>query len=379
MSAGAAAGGVGRTVLIMAAGSGGHIFPGLAIAKELRARGWSVHWMGTPAGMENRLVAQAGIPMAHVSMSGVRGKGVTAWLVLPVRILRAFWQAARAIRRIRPDVVLSMGGYVAFPGGMMASLLNRPLVVHEPGAVAGITNRTLAPVADRVVVGMEGAFERPVAQKWANALPKPRRVEWLGTPVRDDIAAIPAPDERFAARQGRLRLLVVGGSLGAQTLNDLVLAALAAMAPAERPDVVHQAGEKLYDGLRDGYARAGIEAEVLPFVNDMASRYAWCDVLVCRAGAITVAEIAAAGVASILFPLPWFVADEQSANAAFLADRGAGIAMKQLETRPHDLAEILRGLDRNRLAGMARNARALGKPDATRRCADLCVELAHAA
>ena len=368
-----------RTILIMAAGTGGHIFPGLAIAKELAARGWKVHWMGTPAGMENRLVAQAGYPLTQVRMSGVRGKGAGAWLLLPLRILVGFWQAARAIRAIRPDVVLSMGGYVAFPGGMMASLLGRPLVVHEPGAVAGITNRVLAGIADRVVVGMEGAFERPVAQKWANALPKPKRAEWLGTPVREEIRAVPEPDARYAGRGGRLRLLVVGGSLGAQTLNDLVLAALASMPPGERPQVVHQAGEKLYDGLRAAYAGAGVEGEVLPFVTDMAARYAWCDVLVCRSGAITVAEITAAGVAAVLFPLPWFVADEQAANAAFLADREAGIALKQLETPPTQLAEILRGLDRDRLAAMARRARALGKPDATGRCADLCVELAHAA
>jgi UDP-N-acetylglucosamine--N-acetylmuramyl-(pentapeptide) pyrophosphoryl-undecaprenol N-acetylglucosamine transferase len=368
-----------RTILIMAAGTGGHIFPGLAIAKELAARGWSVHWMGTPAGMENRLVRDAGYPMTHVSMSGVRGKGLFAWLVLPLRILVAFWQSTLAIFRIRPDVVLSLGGYVAFPGGMMAVLWQRPLVVHEPGAVAGITNRVLAPIADRVIVGMDGAFERRVAQRWANALPRPKRVDWLGTPVRDEIAGLPEPALRYSGRSGPLRLLIVGGSLGAQTLNDLVLAALAALDPAERPEVVHQAGEKLYDGLRDAYAKAGVRAEVLPFIGDMAARYAWCDVLVCRSGAITVAEIGAAGVASILFPLPWFVADEQAANAAFLAERGAGIALKQLETRPAALADLLRGLGREGLLEMARKARALGRRDATRACADACEELVRAA
>jgi UDP-N-acetylglucosamine--N-acetylmuramyl-(pentapeptide) pyrophosphoryl-undecaprenol N-acetylglucosamine transferase len=370
---------VNRTILIMAAGTGGHIFPGLAIAKELAARGWSVHWMGTPAGMENRLVREAGYPMTQVNMTGVRGKGPLAWLVLPVRILAAFWQSTFAIFRIRPDVVLSLGGYVAFPGGMMAALWHRPLVVHEPGAVAGITNRVLAPVADRVIVGMEGAFDRKVAQRWANALPKPKRVDWLGTPVRDEITGLAEPGARYAGRAGPLRLLVVGGSLGAQTLNDLVLAALAAMHPDERPDIVHQAGEKLYDGLREAYGRAGVRAEVLPFIGDMAVRYAWCDVLVCRSGAITVAEIGAGGVAAILFPLPWFVADEQMANAAFLADRGAGIALKQLETQPAALAELLASLTRERLLDMARKARALGRRDATRACADTCEELAHAA
>jgi UDP-N-acetylglucosamine--N-acetylmuramyl-(pentapeptide) pyrophosphoryl-undecaprenol N-acetylglucosamine transferase len=368
-----------RTILIMAAGTGGHIFPGLAIGAELERRGWTVHWMGTPWGMENRIVGEVGYPITTVNISGVRGKGPAAWLFLPLRILVAFCQATFALFRIRPDVVLSLGGYVAFPGGMMAALWGRPLVVHEPGAIAGITSRLLAPVADRVVVGMEGAFERPVAQRWANALPKPKRVAWLGTPVRDEIAAIAPPEERLAGRTGALRLLVVGGSLGAQTMNDLVLAAVMAMPPASRPQIVHQSGEKLYGNLRAAYEKAGVQAEVVPFVDDMAARYAWCDVLICRSGAITVAEISAAGIAAILFPLPWFVVDEQTANAAFLADRGAGIALKQLETEPQELAELLSGLDRNRLTDLARKARALGKPGATRHCADLCGELAHAA
>jgi UDP-N-acetylglucosamine--N-acetylmuramyl-(pentapeptide) pyrophosphoryl-undecaprenol N-acetylglucosamine transferase len=329
--------------------------------------------------MENRLVAEAGYPMVTVNMAGVRGKGLMSWVTLPLRLVLACWQATAAIFRVRPDVVLSMGGYVAFPGGLMAALWRKPLVVHEPGAVAGITNRALAFFADRVIVGMEGAFDRPVAQRWANRLPKPKRVEALGTPVREDIASLPPPEERYAAREGRLRLLVVGGSLGAQSMNDLVLAALATLRADERPQVVHQAGEKLYEGLREAYAKAGVEGEVLPFVNDMAARYAWCDVLVCRSGAITVAEIAAAGVAAILFPLPWFVADEQAANAAYLADRGAGIGMKQLETTPESLANVLRGHTRDTLAAMASAARRLGKPDATRRCADLCREMAHAA
>jgi UDP-N-acetylglucosamine--N-acetylmuramyl-(pentapeptide) pyrophosphoryl-undecaprenol N-acetylglucosamine transferase len=219
-----------------------------------------------------------------------------------------------------------------------------------------------------VVVGMEGAFDRKIATGWANRIPRPRRVEWLGTPVREEIAGVPPPSERYAARSGPLRLLVVGGSLGAQTMNDLVLAAVASIPPDRRPQIVHQAGQKLH-----------VEAEVVPFIDDMARRYAWCDLLICRSGAVTVAEVAAAGVAAILFPLPWFVVDEQTANARFLSDRDAGITLEQLATRPEQLAEVLLGLDRNRLAQIARNARALGKPDATRRCADLCVELAHAA
>ncbi len=368
-----------RTILIMAAGTGGHIFPGLAIAKELELRGWDVHWMGTPWGMENQIVGDAGYPMVNINISGVRGKGPAAWFFLPFRLLIGFLQSTVAIFRIRPDVVLSLGGYVAFPGGMMAVLWGRPLVVHEPGAVAGITNRLLAAVADRVLVGMEGAFDRKVATAWANRIPKPRRVEWIGTPVREEIAGVAEPDARFAGREGALRLLVVGGSLGAQTMNDLVLAALAAMPAEKRPQVVHQSGQKLHEQLQHAYRHANVAAEVVAFIDDMGQRYAWCDLLVCRSGAVTVAEIAAAGVASILFPLPWFVVDEQTANARFLADRDAGIALEQLATKPEQLAEILLGLDRDRLAGMARKARALAKPDATRRCAEVCMELAHAA
>ena len=368
-----------RTILIMAAGTGGHIFPGLAIAKELELRGWDVHWMGTPWGMENKIVGEVGYPMVNVNISGIRGKGAAAWLFLPFRILIGFLQSTVALFRIRPDVVLSLGGYVAFPGGMMAALWGKPLVVHEPGAVAGISNRFLAAVADRVIVGMDGAFERKVATGWANRIPKPKRVDWLGTPVREEIANVPEPAARMSGRNGPLRLLVVGGSLGAQTMNDLVLAALASMPAQRRPQVVHQAGQKLHEQLEYAYRHAHVEAEVVPFIDDMARRYAWCDVLICRSGAVTVAEIAAAGVASILFPLPWFVVDEQTANARFLSDRGAGITLEQLQTRPEQLAEILLGLDRDRLAAMAAKARALGKPDATRRCADVCVELAHAA
>jgi UDP-N-acetylglucosamine--N-acetylmuramyl-(pentapeptide) pyrophosphoryl-undecaprenol N-acetylglucosamine transferase len=370
---------VSRTILIMAAGTGGHIFPGLAIATELELRGWNVHWMGTPWGMENRIVGDAGYPIVNINISGVRGKGPAAWVMLPFRLLIAFIQSTFAIFRIRADVVLSLGGYVAFPGGMMAVLWGRPLVVHEPGAVAGIANRFLAAVADRVIVGMEGAFDRKVATRWANRIPKPRRVEWLGTPVRKEIADVPPPGERRVGRTGPIRLLVIGGSLGAQTMNDLVLAALASIPADKRPQVVHQSGQKLYEHLQHSYRHAHVEAEVVPFIDDMARRYAWCDLLICRSGAVTVAEIASAGVASILFPLPWFVVDEQTANARFLADRGAGMALDQLATKPEQLAEILLGLDRDRLAEMARNARALGKPDATKRCADVCVELAHAA
>ena len=254
-----------RTLLVMAAGTGGHIFPGIAIAKEMAGRGWKVAWMGTPAGMENKLVAEAGFPMHAVAMSGVRGKGKLAWLLLPVRLLVAFWQATRILFRVRPDVVLSMGGYVAFPGGMMAVLWGKPLVVHEPGATAGLTNRALALVADRVIVGMEGAFEARTGHAIGDRLPRPKRVEWLGTPVREAIAQVAAPQARYAGRTGPLRLLVVGGSLGAQTLNDLIVAALAqaphdgALGDVGAAHPVAQAREHLGDA---GHARAADADEV---------------------------------------------------------------------------------------------------------------------
>jgi UDP-N-acetylglucosamine--N-acetylmuramyl-(pentapeptide) pyrophosphoryl-undecaprenol N-acetylglucosamine transferase len=367
---------VNRTILIMAAGTGGHIFPGLAIAKELVSRGWKVVWMGTPAGMEGRLVAQAGYPMEKVSITGVRGKGALAWLALPVKLLVAFWQSTSILFRVRPDVVLSMGGYVAFPGGMMAALWGRPLVVHEPGATAGLTNRALALVADRVVVGMEGAYEARTGHAVGDRIPRPRKVEWLGTPVREEIARVPDPDTRYAGRTGPIRLLVVGGSLGAQTLNELIVAALAAMPEAARPEVVHQAGERNYADLGKRYRDAGVKAEVVAFIDDMAERYSWCDVLIARSGAITVAEVGVAGVAAILFPLPWFVADEQAGNARFLESRGAAIRLAQLETTPASLAALLAGLTREKLAALAAAARSLGKADATRRCADLCEAMA---
>ncbi|MBL8521739.1 MAG: undecaprenyldiphospho-muramoylpentapeptide beta-N-acetylglucosaminyltransferase [Betaproteobacteria bacterium] len=365
-----------RTALIMAAGTGGHIYPGLAIAQELVAQGWAIVWLATPAGMEHKLVGRAGYPIEVVPMQGVRGKGAVAWLLMPLRLLRALWVAAAIVRRVRPDVVISMGGYVALPGGVVAALMGRPLVVHEPGAHAGLTNRVLALFAQRVLVGFPHTFDQEPKNALARRLPRPQRVEWLGTPVRADIAALADPRVRFQGRSGPLRLLVVGGSLGAKTLNDLVVAALAAMDHGARPDVVHQSGEKNFDELAAAYRAAKVDATVLPFIDDMAARLDWCDLMLCRSGAITVAELAAAGVASVLVPLPYFVAEEQDANASFLAEAGAGVKVKQLETTPQSLAALLASFTRERLLAMAEAARALGKPDATSRCAHACLELA---
>lgn len=365
-----------KTALIMAAGTGGHIYPGLAIAKVLESKGFRIVWLATPNGMEHKLVGKVGYPIEVVAMSGVRGKGKLAWITLPLVLLRAFWQSLMVLRRVKPDVVISMGGYIAFPGGMMAVLLGKPLVVHEPGAHAGLTNRVLALIADRVLVGFPRAFDEVPHNRIAKLLPKPKRVDWLGTPVRDDIIQLAPPEARAAGRVGKIRLLIVGGSLGAKTMNDLIVAALATFAPADRPEVIHQSGAKNYDDLVAAYRAASVEAEIKPFIDDMAAMYAWCDVIICRAGAITIAELAAAGVASILIPLPWFVAEEQLANARFLADAGAGLLVNQKTETAEGLAQKILSITRGKANAMAAIARSLGKPDATLACAEVCGALA---
>ncbi|TAN48572.1 MAG: undecaprenyldiphospho-muramoylpentapeptide beta-N-acetylglucosaminyltransferase [Betaproteobacteria bacterium] len=351
-----------RTILITAGGTGGHVFPGLAVAEAMRDAGWRVLWLGAKSGMEAKLVPARGFEMAWVRAGALRGKGLLAGLLLPLNLLVGFWQSARIILQHRPDVVLGLGGYVAFPGGMMASLLARPLAVHEQNAIAGLTNRILAGVADRVLVAFPGTL---------------KNAEWTGNPVRAEIARLAPPAERFAGRGGPLRLLVIGGSLGAQALNEGVPRALASMPPAERPRVVHQAGERHLEALQRLYRDAGVEGELLGFIDDMAARYAAADLVLCRAGAITVAELAAGGVASVLVPFPHAVDDHQTANAAFLAERGAAILLPQSEMTPSKLAALMRSLDRARLLQMAQAAHTLGKPDAARAVAARCMELAR--
>jgi len=365
-----------KTALIMAAGTGGHIYPGLAIAKSLAEMGVTIVWLATPSGMAQQLVGKVGYTIETVTMSGVRGKGQLAWLVLPFNLLRAFAQSLAVLWRVKPHVVVSMGGYIAFPAGMMAVLLGKPLVVHEPGAHAGLTNRVLALIADRVLVGFPNSFAEKPHNPIARALPKPQKVEWLGTPVREDITRLLPPQLRLGDRQGPFRVLVVGGSLGAKTMNDLVVAALATMDEALRPTVIHQSGEKNFDDLVATYHNANVRADVKPFIDDMAAMYAWCDVIICRAGAITVAEIASVGVASILIPLPWFVAEEQLANAKFLSDADAGVLVNQKTETAEGLAAKILSLTREKAIGMANRARALGKPDATLACAKVCAALA---
>ncbi|HTP61685.1 MAG TPA: undecaprenyldiphospho-muramoylpentapeptide beta-N-acetylglucosaminyltransferase [Burkholderiales bacterium] len=349
------------TILIMAGGTGGHVFPGLAVADELRGRGWQVVWMGARSGLEARLVPERGYAMEWIRAAALRGKGLAATLLLPFNLLAGFWQSARAIFRIRPDVVLGMGGYVAFPGGMMASLLARPLAVHEQNAVAGLANRVLAGVAGKSMVAFPDAL---------------KNAEWTGNPVRADITAIAGPAERYAGRTGPLRLLVVGGSLGAQALNEAVPKALALISEGVRPSVVHQAGEKNLAALKSSYQSSGVRGELAAFIEDMAKRYTEADLVICRAGAMTVAELAAAGMASVLVPFPHAVDDHQTANARFLADKGAAILLPQEKLNPQSLANLIRALDREALLAMAKKARSLGKPDAAKVVADRCVALA---
>jgi UDP-N-acetylglucosamine--N-acetylmuramyl-(pentapeptide) pyrophosphoryl-undecaprenol N-acetylglucosamine transferase len=352
-----------KTLLVMAGGTGGHIFPGLAVADALRDEGWRVVWMGNPDGMEARLVPGHGYEMAWMRFAALRGKGILRKLLLPFNLLRGFAQALAELKRIRPDVVLGMGGFVTFPGGMMAALKGIPLVLHEQNSVAGLANRVLAGVADCILSGFPAVL---------------KKAAWVGNPVRREIAVLPAPTLRYRERIERgepLHLLVVGGSLGAAALNETVPQALALLPEGERPEVMHQAGERHIDALREIYARAGVRANLVPFIEDMAAAYAWADLVICRAGALTVAELAAAGVASILVPFPHAVDDHQTGNARFLANAGAAILLPQAELTPETLA-LVRNMNRDQLQQMAEKARELAKPDAATAVANACKEVA---
>jgi UDP-N-acetylglucosamine--N-acetylmuramyl-(pentapeptide) pyrophosphoryl-undecaprenol N-acetylglucosamine transferase len=350
-----------RTIIIMAGGTGGHIYPGLAVADALRAQNWNVVWLGAPNSMEAELVPKHGYPVAWVNFSGVRGKGLLRLLTLPFTLLRALGQSAVAILRHRPDVVLGMGGYITMPGGLMAAFLRRPLVVHEQNSIAGMSNKVLAKLASRVLSGFPDVL---------------RGTEWCGNPVRADIAALPVPQERFAGHSGKLNVLVVGGSLGAQALNETMPKALAMMDEAVRPQVIHQTGKRHFDAVQQLYAQAGVQADVRAFLDDMANQYAQADVVICRAGALTIAELAAAGVASVLVPFPFAVDDHQTHNARFLSEHGAAILLPQKELSAEKLAQLLQELDREKLLAMAQAARGLAKPDATRHVAQVCTTLA---
>ncbi len=347
-------------VMIMAGGTGGHIFPGLAVARVLTGRGVRVSWLGTPHGLENRLVPQAGFELETIQITGLRGKGAIGWLAAPWRVFKAMVQARRILRGRRPGCVLSMGGYVAGPGGLMARLMGIPLVIHEQNAIAGMTNRWLRPLARKALTGFPDAL---------------RNGEHCGNPVREDIVALGDPEPRFQARSGPLQVLVIGGSQGSAAFTETVPRALALLPEDKRPGIVHQAGRQ-FEATRVAYQQAGVEGEVVEFIDDMAAAWGRADVAICRAGALTVAELAAAGVPAVLVPFRFAVDDHQSANARYLTAAHAGWLVPEREFGPETLAERLKGLSREQLGAMGGRARALARPGAAERVADACMEVA---
>ena len=358
------------TVMITAGGTGGHVFPGLAVAAKLVARGCRVFWLGTRDGMESKLVPQHGVDFESVSFRGVRGKGLRTLLLGPYALAAACAESLRIIRRRRPNVVVGFGGFASFPGALMGVASGKPLIVHDANAIAGLANRILAYGADRVLLGFPGALQGRQS----------KRAAWVGNPLRDDIVAVEPPAARFAGRTGPLRLLVVGGSLGAGALNEALPVALAKLPEANRPLTVHQAGERHIDAVRNAYRTAGVTAECVPFIDDMAARYAWADTVVCRGGALTIAELAAVGLGAIVVPLPGAIADEQTANARFLLEAGAAIVVGQSELLGRDapLAGLLGALARADAQTLAVAAHKVGKRDAADRVADACIALAGA-
>ena len=346
----------------MAGGTGGHIFPGLAVAEALRARGWRVHWLGAPASMEPQLVPPRGFAFEAVHFGGVRGKGVLTLALLPLRLLRAFGESFAVIRRVRPNVLVGLGGYITFPGGLMGVALGKPLILHEQNSVAGMANKVLASMAERIFTAFPEVF---------------RKGRWVGNPLRAEFAAQPDPATRFAGRSGPLRVLVVGGSLGAQALNDVVPRALALLPAGTRPIVTHQSGARQIDALRANYQAAGVEATLVPFIDDMARAYAEADLVICRAGATTVTEIAAIGAAALFVPFPHAVDDHQSANARFLVDAGAARLVPQSELTPEKLARLLQKTERSALVQPALKAKSMQKINATETLVAACEELAR--
>jgi UDP-N-acetylglucosamine--N-acetylmuramyl-(pentapeptide) pyrophosphoryl-undecaprenol N-acetylglucosamine transferase len=356
----------------MAGGTGGHVFPALAVAERLREQGMGVFWIGTRRGMESRLVPEHGFEMEWIQIEGLRGKGVAQVLGAPFKIGAAIWEASRILRRRRPAVVLGMGGFASGPGGLAARAMGLPLVIHEQNFVPGMTNQWLARIATRVFEAFPASF------------PKARGAQACGNPVRRGIVDLPSPRERLARRHAEndvepTRLLVLGGSLGAQVLNEMVPQALAALPAERRPRVRHQAGERTIDVARAAYRSAGVDAEVTPFIADMAEAYGWADLVVCRAGALTVSELAAAGVASVLVPYPFAVDDHQVGNARYLADIGAARLVIQRDLTPSGLTALLDALlsDRDALLRIAEAARTRARADAAERIADACREVAR--
>ena len=350
-----------RTALVMAGGTGGHIFPGLAVAELLQHQGWRVHWLGAPApSMESQLVPAKGFAFEAVQFGGVRGKGLLPLALLPMRLLKAFWQSLQVIRRVRPDVLVGLGGYITFPGGMMGVLCGKPLVLHEQNSVAGMANKVLAPVADRVL------------STFPKVLP---RSAWVGNPMRLGFMNQAAPTERFAHRQGPLQVVVVGGSLGAQALNAVVPQALALIPESQRPKVIHQGGAKHLESLQASYAAAGVQAELVPFIEDTAQAFAQADLVICRAGASTVSELAAVGAPALLVPFPHAVDDHQTTNAQFLSSQQAAWLMPQQKLTPEALADFLMNTDRSALLQTALKAHGLRQTAAAQQVVQACEEV----
>ena len=351
--------------LIMAGGTGGHIFPGLAVAEALRDKGWRVHWLGGKGSannpsMESQLVPPRGFAFETIDFSGVRGKGPVTLALLPLRLLKAFWQGIQVLRRVKPNVVIGLGGYIAFPAGMMAVFLGKPLVLHEQNSVAGMVNKVLAQVADRVFTAFPGVL---------------KNAQWVGNPLRTAFTQQPGPVERFAGRSGPLHVLVVGGSLGAKALNTIVPQALALIPTKQRPIVTHQSGTRQIDELRANYSAAGVEATLSPFIDDTASAFADADLVICRAGASTVTEIAAVGAAALFVPFPSAVDDHQTSNAKFLVQQGAGWQIAQSELTPRVLADMLQKTDRLALINIGLQAKKMQKIEATAHIVAACEEL----
>ncbi len=352
-----------RPIMILAGGTGGHVYPALAVAQRLMRKGHPVVWMGTRRGLEARVVPQAGIPIDWLSVSGLRGKRIITWLLAPLRLNVALSQALMILLRHKPRVVLGMGGFVAGPGGLMAFVLSKPLVIHEQNAVAGLTNRLLAPLCDRLLEGLPGAFMSAKAKV-------------VGNPVRREIAELPPPEERLIGRAGRMRLLILGGSLGAQALNEVVPEALRLMAEEERPVVWHQAGPSKRQAAEQRYSSCEVSGKIEDYIDDMAKAYAWADLVLCRAGALTIAELAAVGVASILVPYPFAVDDHQTANARILSVGGAAVLLQQKDLNAARLASLLKHFLRGRreLIDMASAARSLAQPNAAETVAEICLQ-----
>jgi UDP-N-acetylglucosamine--N-acetylmuramyl-(pentapeptide) pyrophosphoryl-undecaprenol N-acetylglucosamine transferase len=351
-----------RSVLVMAGGTGGHIFPGLAVAECLRKQGWSVSWMGNPSGMEYRLVPEKGFFFEGVQFGGLRGKGMLTKMLMPFRLARAMMQSWKILRRLKPSVVLGMGGYITFPGGLVSYLMGRPLVLHEANSVAGSANRVLARFATRVLTGFPQTL---------------KHAQWVGNPIRESFEVLGDCKARYATRQGSLHLLIVGGSLGAAALNTVVPEALALLPKDQRPNVMHQTGEQHLEAVTKKYQQLGIRGELKPFIEDMAAAYANADLVICRAGAMTVSEISAAGVAACFVPFPHAIDDHQTANARFLSDAKAAMLIPQAELDAAALANLILGLRREALAEMAVKAQALAKFRATEEVASICEECAR--